>query len=159
MKIDDDRLIKIKYKNSIGYVYSIYLSERSDIPFVDNVKYNYNLNEFAYDREKAINWAKKAMIEYHKIKEPLSDEYYIDEPLIYSFHGKDCEGEDEKYIVLIMLSKLHRHFNHYIILTVDNENEYDCDGSGSIGLAQDDYTSIEKIKKFIEVIRGGGECP
>ena len=143
------------YKTVICYVFSKYLSGKSDIPFVDKVKYDYNLNEFAYDREKAINWAKKDMIKYNKIREPLSDEYYIDDPQIYSFYGKNCEGGDEKYIVLIMLSKQHEKFNRYIVLTVDNENEYDWSGSGKVSYDRDSLT----IKDFIASIRGDGNCP
>jgi hypothetical protein len=157
-KDDNLRLSKIKYKDTIGYVFSGNLSERSDIPFVDNVKFNYKLNEFKYNREKAINWAKKQMIEIEKIKEPLSDEYYIDDPMIYSFVGESCDGKYiEKYILVIMISKLHRYFNLYVIINVDNKNEYSYGGGGRHSFTKDD--SSEEVKGFIKGIKGGSFCP
>ncbi|MCL2025838.1 MAG: hypothetical protein FWG92_03430 [Leptospirales bacterium] len=158
VKTDDYNVTKIKYKNITGYVWSKYLSEKSDIPFVDKVKYNYTLNEFEYDSEKAINLAKKAMVEYNKINEPLSNEYYSDDPQIYSFHGKNCNGEDENYILVIMISKLHKDFNHYITLYIDNKGGYGCYGSGTEGF-QIDSMSSENIKNYIEYARSGGICP
>ena len=158
VKTDDYNVTKIKYKNIIGYVWSKYLSEKSDIPFVDKVKYNYTLNEFEYDSEKAINLAKKAMVEYNKINEPLSNEYYSDDPQIYSFHGKNCNGEDENYILVIMISKQHKDFNHYITLYIDDKGEYGCYGSGTEGF-QIDSMSSENIKNYIEYARSGGICP
>ena len=152
---DDDNLIKIKYKDTIGYVYSTYLSERSNIPFVDKVKYDYSLNEFAYNRKEVIDFVKEDMIEYGRYEEPLSKRYYIDDPQVYTFYGKDCDGEDAKYIMVIMISKLHKDFNYHTAFIVDNKNEYRRETSGINNFTEKD--GIENVKDYIEVLKSGGE--
>ena len=158
VKIDDYSFIKIKYNDTIGYVYSTYLSERSDIPFVDKIKYDYNLTEFEYNRKIVIDFTKKAMIEYGlygSTEKLLSNKYYIDDPQIYSFYGKDCNGRDRNFILVIMISKLHKNFNHYIIFTKENENEYYPGAFGSGSFTE----NVEGIKDYIEANRSGDSCP
>ena len=154
VKIDDYSFIKIKYNDVVGYVYSARLSERKDIPFVDNIKYNYTLNEFEYNKNRAIDLAKESMLKYDEYKEPLSDEFYIDDPQIYTFYGKDCNEKDTKFIMVIMISQLHKNFNHYTVLRIDNENEYHRYSSGTNSFTpQDDKNGIT-VKDFIELDLG-----
>jgi hypothetical protein len=147
IKIDDYSFIKIKYNDVVGYVYSARLSERSDMPFVDNVKYHYTLNEFEYDRERVIYLAKESMLKYDESEESLTNKYYIDDPQIYSFYGKDCNGIVKKYIMVIMLSKLHKDLNHQTIFTIDDKNKYSWVESGEINLINKDST--EELKYYI----------
>ena len=147
--------IKIEYNNIIGYVLSEYLSERNDIPFVDKVKYYYSLNEFTYNKKRAIDSIKKAMIKHANIKEPLSDEYYIDDPQIYTFYGKDNE-KDAKFILVIMISKIHRDFNYYTVFTINDEDEYNPMGRG---FTQDSTRDISIHKDYINILREGGNYP
>jgi len=160
VKVNDyQSFIKIKYKDTVGYVLSSLLSERSDIPFVDNVKYNYTLNEFEYNRKMVIDLTKKNMIEYDKIEVPLTNEYYIEDPQIYSFYGDDCYGRDTKFILVIMISKLRKDFYHFTIININNKNEYYWFGSGTQYCKQDNCSNSENIKDFIGGIKGGGFCP
>ena len=147
IKIDDYSFIKIKYKDIIGYVYSMDLSERNDIPFVDKVKYDYILNEFEYDRKKVIDFAKKYMIRTGHYEESLSNRYYIDDPQVYTFYGKDCNGKVKKYIMVIMLSKLHKELNHQTIFIIDDKNKYSWVESGEINLIN--KNSTEELKYYI----------
>jgi len=143
--------IKIKYKGTIGYVRSSHLSERNDIPFVDNVKCDYYLNEFAYSKERVIDLVKDAM---SRLKEPPSNGYYIDDPQIYTFHGKDCDGENTNYILVIAASKQFKSSGHYTIFTKERENEYHEYASGGIL----DIDSTEEMKNFIESLKDGVNC-
>ena len=156
VKIDDYSFIKIKYNDVVGYVYSARLSERSDMPFVDNVKYDYDCNEFAYDKERVIYLAKESMLKYDVSEESLTNKYYIDDPQIYSFYGKDYVGEDAKYILVIMISKLHKDFNRYTVFVIfNNKNEYHLNASGRSSFTNKDGT--EKVKDCIELLKSGDE--
>jgi len=155
IKVDDRSFIKIKYKDIIGYVRSSFLSERSDIPFVDNVKYDYTLNEFEYNREMVIDLTKKAMIEYGEYRAVPLSSYYIDDPQIFSFYGKDCSGRDTDYILVIVVSKLYKASNCNLTYIKKSENEYTIIGYGS-GFDADE----DELKHYIKLIREeGGECP
>ena len=157
VKGGDLSFIKIKYNDTIGYVNSSRLSERSDIPFVDNVKYDYTLNEFAYDREKVIDLARQAMTEYDSYTKPLTS-YYIEDPQIFSFYGKDCNENDTKYILVIIISKLCKNFNYHVTLfSINSKDEYRVWGCGSGGFTESD----EGIKDYIKLLRSGdnGDCP
>ena len=157
VKISEYRsFIKIKYKDTVGYVISSFLSERNDVPFVDKVKYNYSLNEFAYNRKRVIDFVKENMIKYGKVKEPLADEYYIDDPQIYSFLGKDCDRENANYILVIIISKIHKNFNYYNVFTIISKNEYYLEASGINSFTNEDGT--EKVKDYIDVFKNGGLC-
>ena len=159
VKDGDWSFIKIKYKDIVGYVFSTYLSERSDIPFVDKVKYDYALNEFEHDGKSVVDFVKKNMVEYGKCEEPVSNEYYIDDPQIYTFYGKDCDRRDAKYIMVIMISKLHKEFNYHIVFTINSKNKYSCEASGMTSFTNEDGT--ENVEYYIETIRSGnaGYCP
>ena len=156
VKVNDDSFTKIKYKDTVGYVNSTYLSERTDIPFVDRDQYDYSLNEFEYDKRRVIDSAQRTVIkDSNSIKDKLSlSKIFFDDPYIYSFYGKNCNGEDERFIFVIMISKLHKDLNHYIFFTTINEREYGW-YAYERGLFKDDET----IKEYIEVYRKGGECP
>ena len=119
----------------------------------DKVEYDYDLSEFAYNRERVIYFAKKTMLKWGEMKKPLSNEYYINDPQIYSFYGKDCNGENRNYIMVIMLSKVHKNFNRGIILTVNSKNEYS--EYGTIAYMTQDIN----IKDYINLFRLGGSCP
>ena len=70
-----DRRVKIKYKDTIGYVHENYLSEKDDVPFIDGIKYDYSVHEFDYDKISAIKALKKYMINDEYYKNRIS--YYI----------------------------------------------------------------------------------
>ena len=97
--------VKIKYKDTIGYVSKYYLSEKDDIPFVDDIKYNLSIHEFDYDKMSAIKAMKEYMLndKFYQDKKPY---YYIDNPQMLSLYGKNCDNTDIKIIVLIMNSKI-----------------------------------------------------
>ena len=151
IKINNQDCVKIKCEDITGYVYSKYLSERNDIPFVDKVKYDYNLNEFEYNKKRTIDFTKKAMIEHGNMKEPLSNEYYIDDPQIYTFYGKE-HNKNVKFIMVIMISKIHKDFNYYTVFTINDKNEYSPKEGGS---TQDSTRDIS-IKDYINTIKEEG---
>ena len=136
---------KIKYKDKIGFVLSTYLSERDDIPFVDKIKYDYSCNEFVFDKKRAIEFAEKTMIELGEKKIPLSNYYYIEDPQIFSFYGKDCCDDNVKIIMVVMVSKIHKIKNCYSVFYVKNENEFTLTRFGD-----SDFEREYNIKNFIE---------
>ena len=102
---------KIKYKEKIGYVLSEYLSDRDDVPFVDDVKYDYKLNEFDYDRDIIV---KTTINRMHKYWKDEFQYYYTENPQIFTFYGKDCDNLAVKSVVIIMVSKLTPNYNRGI---------------------------------------------
>ena len=114
--IPDDKIVsseysKVKYKETIGYVLSLYLSDRDDVPFVDDVKYDYKLNEFDYDRDIIV---KTTINRMHKYWKDEFQYYYTENPQIFTFYGKDCDNLAVKSVVVIMVSKLSPNYNRGI---------------------------------------------
>jgi hypothetical protein len=159
--IPDDKIVsseyrKIKYKGKTGFVLSTYLSDRDDIPFVDKVKYDYSRNEFPYDKDRAIEFVKKTMIELGKKKTPLSDYYYIEDPQIFSFYGKDCCDKKVKIMMVIMISKIHKIKNCYSVFYDYDEKGYSLMRYGSQDFSGDkDYLNV---KDFIERYKIRDDC-
>ncbi len=118
-KLSHDEYIKIKYKDTTGYVLAEYLSEKDEIPFVENIKYDFNLNEFQYDKGSIINAVKKRMQEEEYFKGTIPY-FYVDDLQIFTLYGKDCNGLKVKRIVVIMISKLHKNFNEIICFEIEN---------------------------------------
>ena len=123
-----DKYVKIKYKDTIGYVYEGYLSAKDDIPFIEDVKYNLSIHEFDYDKKSIIETLKKYMLNSKIFYDgifPYSykiPHYYIDDPQMFSLYGKDYDGTDIKIVAVIMNSKIVRYDSRIISFMVeDNE--------------------------------------
>ena len=120
-----DEYIKVKYEDTVGYVYKGYLSEKDDIPFIKNVKYDLSIHEFDYDRKSVIETLKKFMLNfdffyngvptYYKI--PY---YYIDDPQMFSLYGKDSNCMEMKIVAVIMNSKIMTSNSRIICFIVEN---------------------------------------
>ena len=111
--------VKIKYKDTVGYVHKGYLSERDDVPFIDDIKYNLPIHEFDYDKMTAIKALKQYMLT-DKFYKNESFYYYTDDPQIFSLYGKDCDGVAIKVIAIIMNSKINVLYSRMICFKVKN---------------------------------------
>jgi len=124
--IPDDKIVsweysKIKYEGTVGYVLSIFLSERDAIPFVDNVKYDLKINEFDYDRNTIIKTAINCMRNNKNFKTETKY-YYIEDPQIFTLYGKNCDDSEAKIVAVLMISKLTPLFNRMFCFSLeDNE--------------------------------------
>ena len=140
-----DGYIKVKYKKTIGYVLSEYLSDRDDVPFVDDIKYDYELNEFDCDRDSII---KAAISTMHKdgyfYAEPQY--FYTENPQIFTLYGKNCNGFEVKRIAVIMVSKLHPNFNSTICFELEDNKLSSAFGG-----------TFFTIKELIEFVRRPAE--
>ena len=125
-----NRRVKIKYKDTIGYVYKDCLSEKDDLPFIENVKYNLSVHEFDYDKKSVIEALKKDMLNskfgtgfyseiysYSSYKFPY---YYIDNPQMFSLYGKNCDGKKIKIVAVVMNSKIITFSSRLICFIVEN---------------------------------------
>ena len=122
--IPDDKIVsseysKVNYKGTIGFVMSNGLSERDDVPFIDNIKYDLNKDEFDYDK---INVAKafKAFLLNPELYKDIIFYYYTDNFQMFSLYGKDCDGVEIKIIAIILNSKIAPYFSRMICFEVKN---------------------------------------
>ena len=120
---------------------------------VDNIKYNYTLNEFEYNKNELIDLVKNYMTEYGRFEEPISTRYYINDPQIYTVFGKDCDRKDTKFIMIISISKRRTNFNYLTLLTINNKNEYFLWSFEETSLTDGDGTG--SVKNFLDKIRVG----
>jgi len=137
---------KVKYKETIGYVLSTYLSDRDDVPFVDDIKYDYRLNEFDYDRDSIIKAAIDVMHKDGFFKAEIQY-YYTENPQIFTLYGRDCDNSKVKIVAVIMVSKLHPNFNRAICFEIKGNKLGPAFGG--------DISTIEELIKFV---RGPDEC-
>jgi len=141
---------KIKYKETTGYVLSSYLSDRDDVPFVDDVKYDYKLNEFDYDRDIIIKTTINKMYKSKYWKDEIQY-YYTENPQIFTLYGKNCDDLEVKRVVVIMVSKLTPNYNEAISYDLEDNKLVppSFDGVGLYG------TTIEEA---IEAARNPSSC-
>ena len=143
---------KIKYKGKIGYVLSSYLSDRDDVPFVDDVKYDYKLNEFDYDRDIIIKHTIKHLHKYWKDEIKY---YYTENLQIFTFYGKDCDNLPVKRVVVIMVSKLTPNYNRGICYGLVDDRLVSPNPSFDFR----HYMPIEKALEYArEPVCCGNEC-
>ena len=114
-----DEYVKIKYKDTIGYVYEGYLSEKDDIPFINDIKYNLSIHEFDYDKMSLMKTLKKFMLNDEFYKDEISY-YYTDDPQIFSLYGKDCDNIDIKIVGVIINSRIDSSYSRMICFRVKN---------------------------------------
>jgi hypothetical protein len=105
--IPDDKIVsseysKVKYKEIIGYVGTDSLSERNDIPFVDDIKYDLPKDEFDYDKISAIKALKEYMLNVKYYNDKISY-YYIDYPQMFSLYGTNCDNMKIKIIAIFIM--------------------------------------------------------
>ena len=115
-----DGYVKIKYKDIIGYVYKKYLSEKDDMPFIDDRKYDLPADEFDYDKMSAIRALKKFMLNIKYYKNEISY-YYTDDPQMFSLYGKDCDNMEIKVVTIILNSKINSGYSRMICFRVANK--------------------------------------
>ena len=138
--------IKVKYKETIGYILSQYLSDRDDVPFVDDIKLNHTLNEFEYDRDVVVKAAINAIYNDKFFKDEIQN-YYTENPQIFAVYGKDCDDLEVKKVAVSMVSKLHPNFNQVICFRLKGNK---------LGSAFGGNFSTEE--ELIEFLRDPGEC-
>jgi hypothetical protein len=122
--IPDDKIIsseysKVKYGVAIGYVAADGLSEKNDIPFIDDIKYDLPADEFDYDKMSAIKAFKKFMPIDKFFKDRLSY-YYIDDPQMISLYGLNCDDVEIRVIAIIVNSKVASYYSRMICFRVEN---------------------------------------
>ena len=122
--IPDDKIVsseysKVKYGVAIGYVVSDYLSEKNDIPFINDIKYDLPTNEFDCDKMNAIKALKKLMLNREYYKDKIFY-YYIDDPQMFSLYGKDCDDIEIKIVAVMLNSKINSSYNRMICFKVKN---------------------------------------
>ena len=150
-KIVSSEYSKVKYGVAIGYVNSGSLSEKDDIPFIDDIKYNLPVDEFDYDKMSALKAFKKYIhsYEYYKDKNFF---YHTNDPQIFSLYGKDCDDMEIQIVAIILNSKVDSGYSRMIGFKVEN----------SKFIFYYDFTMEESkigIKRILNHIRSGGECP
>ena len=123
-KIVSSEYNKVKYKETIGYVLSEYLSDRDDLPFVDNIKYNYKLNEFEYNRNSVIKAVIDCTHDSRFFQKDESQYYYIESPQIFTLYAKDCDDSKYKMIAAVLISKLTPSFNEIICFYFEGNKLY-----------------------------------
>lgn len=144
---------KVKYKEKIGYVRSVFLSDKDDEPFVDDVKYDLHIAEFDYDRNSAIKTFKKFMHNdgYYNFKNMISY-YYIDDPQIFSLYGTDCGSREVKLIAILLNSKVASYYNHIIYFEIKN-NKFVFYRNSPVRVEDK-----EDIEINIDIVRNPHEC-
>ena len=120
-----NRRLKIKYKDTVGYVHERLLSEKDDIPFIEDIKYNLSVHEFDYDRKSVIKALKKYMLEsefnYNGVPSSYKlPYYYTDDPQMFSLYSKDSDCIETKVIAVIMNSKVMTFYSRIICFIVEN---------------------------------------
>lgn len=118
-KITGQGLIKVKYQDMTGYVNEEFLSERDSFPFANNTKYDFELNEFFYDKYIVIQELKKILKD--KSFNPMGEiYYYTDDPQIFSYYGEGCNNVKEKKMAVRCVSKLCKQYNIIITFSLKN---------------------------------------
>ena len=133
-----DKYSKVKYKKTVGYVLSSYLSDKDDVPFVDDVKYDYKLNEFDYDREVILKTVINHMYKYYKDEVQY---YYMENPQIFTFYAKDCDDLEVKRVIAIMVSKITPIFNKALTYDIEDDKLVAPRNFHNIGL----LVTIDKV--------------
>jgi len=144
-----NRHVKIKYKDTIGYVSKGYLSEKDDIPFIDDIKYNLSIHEFDYDKKSVIETLKKHMLNDNIYKKRISY-YYTDDPQTFSTYGYDCDAMEIKIVSVIINSKIDTSYTRMISFKIKNNK--------IIHYSDLSVDSEREIKESLEYIRYPGEC-
>jgi len=150
--IPDDQIVsstysKVKYKETIGYVHEDGLSEKDDIPFINDRKYNLPIDEFDYDRMSVIKALKRYMLNTNYYKDKISY-YYIDNPQMFSLYGKNCDDTEIKVVAIMLNSKVDSGYSRMICFKVDNKKfAFYCDSPVEI---EDKIVIEENIKDDIK---------
>jgi len=142
---DGYEVIKIKYNDYIGYVSKDNLSEKNEIPFIDNIKYNYRRNEFVFNKSNIIEYSKEALLHHVQKSSSNLDYYYFEDPQIFSFYGKNCKNEIVKRILIILRSKLNKKDDVNIFLNIYEENTFDV-----IQIHFRNYKNESELEKSID---------
>lgn len=143
------KYIKIRYKNQIGYVYLDYLSDKDDIPFIDNVKYNYEQREFDFNEDAVYRFAIDTLRYNKDCKHIPVSYYYTENPQMFSYYTKDCDNRNIKKVLVMINSKVNKYLNRQIIIIIDN-NKLKFSGCG--------MGDRDNIEKLIEELKDPGCC-
>ena len=150
-----NRHVKIKYKDTIGYVYKEYLSEKDDIPFIDDIKYNLSIHEFDYDKKSVIKNFKNFIVNSESYKDRLFY-YYTDDPQIFSLYGKNCDDMEVKIVAVIMNSKITTSKSHMICFELD-ANEL-VSSVSFLSVEVEDKIVIKEKLESLKIGSGSGDC-